>query len=82
MLSADSDEESRTKLDSHANMVVDSMHAYILNYKGHTAEVSPNHISSTTATVPPPVAATPKPPKPPEVTLQSILKRATTYGSK
>ena len=43
------------------------------------------HISSTTATVPPPVVATPKPPKPPKppaVTLQSILKRAATSGSK
>ena len=37
------------------------------------------HISSTTATVPPPVSATPKPPA---VTLQSILKRAATSGSK
>ena len=36
------------------------------------------HISSTTATVPPPVAATPKPPA---VNLQYILKRAVTSGS-
>ena len=38
------------------------------------------HISSTTATVPPHVADTPKPTKPPAVTLQSILKRAATSG--
>ena len=40
------------------------------------------HISYTTATFPPPVAATPKPPKPPAVNLQYILKRAATSGSK
>ena len=41
-----------------------------------------SHIRYTTATVPPPVAATPKPPKPPAVTLQYILKRDATSGSK
>ena len=35
------DEESRTELDSHANMVVFGMHAYILNHTGRIAEVSP-----------------------------------------
>ena len=39
--SADSGEESHTELDSHANMVVVGMHAYILNYTGLNAEVSP-----------------------------------------
>ena len=39
--SADPDEESQTELDSHANMVVIGMHAYILNNTGRTAEVSP-----------------------------------------
>ena len=39
--SADSNEDSRTKLDSHANMVVVGMHAYILNYMSRTAEMSP-----------------------------------------
>ena len=39
--SADSDEDSRTKLDSHSNIVVVGMHAYILNYTGHTAKVIP-----------------------------------------
>ena len=41
-----------------------------------------SHISSTIATVPPPVAATPKPLKPPAVTLQYMLKHAATSGSK
>ena len=40
------------------------------------------HIRSTNAAVTPPVVATTKPPKPPAVTLQSILKRAATSGSK
>ena len=39
--SADSNEESCNKLDSHANMVVVGMHVYILNYIGRTAEMSP-----------------------------------------
>ena len=39
--SADSDEEYRIELDSHANMVVVGMHSYILNYTGRTAEVIP-----------------------------------------
>ena len=40
-VSADPDEETRTELDSHANMVVIGMHAYILNNTGRTTEVSP-----------------------------------------
>ena len=39
--SADSNEVSRTELDSHSHMVVVGMHFYMLNYTGRTAEVSP-----------------------------------------
>ena len=39
--SDDTIEESRTELDSHANMVVVGQHAFIINNTGKTAEVSP-----------------------------------------
>ena len=39
--SNDTIEESRTELDSHANMVVVGQHAFIINNTGKTAEVSP-----------------------------------------
>ena len=35
------DEESQNELDLHANIIVIGVHAYILNYTGCTAEVSP-----------------------------------------
>ena len=39
--SVNPDEESRTNLDLHDNVVVVGMHANILNYTGCTTEVSP-----------------------------------------
>ena len=50
-----------------------------LKYIAYLLSLVQAHISSTTANVLPPVAATLNPPG---VTLQSILKRAATSGSK